>query len=359
MSVWVVRCLGNLRAHSVATSPVMLLDLARFVQQERPHWDELEAELNKLAEGTTSTSDIQHSRRLLALFQRACSGLSRIGSGNAEPELYHYLQALVARGYAEIHSTRASPVRFKPGRWLLQTFPQTFRKHLWACIASTAITLVGALVGALLITLDPDAMSAISPFPHTVEMTPSERVAKEESDFKDNNRHLEDNQSTFAAQLMANNIGVSFRALALGMTWGLGTVLLLFYNGAVLGAVALDYISDGQIVFLIAWLLPHGSWEIPAILIAGQAGLLLGRALIGWGTREGLRTRMRAIVNDLATLAGGMSIMLVWAGVVESFLSQYHHPVVPYSVKIAFGVVQLAVLGAWLFLGGRKTTSKT
>ena len=133
-----------------------------------------------------------------------------------------------------------------------------------------------------------------------------------------------------------------------------GPALRLAANGAILGAVALDYIMDGQTVFLIAWLLPHGSWEIPAILIGGQAGLLLGRALIGWGTRDGLRTRMRTIVPDLATLIGGVAVMLVWAGLVEAFLSQYHAPVVPYWVKIAFGVLQLAVLGAWLLLSGRK-----
>jgi len=158
---------------------------------------------------------------------------------------------------------------------------------------------------------------------------------------------------------MANNIGVSIKAMALGLTWGLGTVLILFYNGVVLGAVALDYIADGQLVFLIAWLLPHGSWEIPAILIAGQAGLMLGRAIIGWGSREGLRTRLRLIVQDLATLIGGVAVMLVWAGLVEAFLSQYHAPVVPYWVKIAFGVLQVILLFAWLLLAGRKTEEPT
>ncbi|MBL9117980.1 MAG: stage II sporulation protein M [Verrucomicrobiaceae bacterium] len=335
----------------------MLHDLARFVKQERPYWEELEASLNKVALNPHNLSDLEKSRHLLALFQRACAGLSRLGNASAEPELYNYLEALVARGYAEIHSTRVTHSRFRPMRWLLSVFPQTFRKHLWAFHLSLAITLIGSALGALLISLDPHAMAAISPFPHTVELTPSERVAEEEKSASKVGA-LEGHQSTFSAQLMANNIGVSFKALALGITWGIGTVILLFYNGAVLGAVALDYIADGQVVFLVAWLLPHGSWEIPAILIAGQAGLLLGRALIGWGTREGMRTRLRSVVPDLATLVGGVSIMLVWAGIIESFLSQYHHPIVPYWAKIAFGVLQLVVLMIWLFLAGRKSQTK-
>jgi len=47
------------------------------------------------------------------------------------------------------------------------------------------------------------------------------------------------------------------------MTCGLGTIILLFYNGVILGAVVVDYILAGQATFLLGWLLPHGSFEIP------------------------------------------------------------------------------------------------
>ena len=44
--------------------------------------------------------------------------------------------------------------------------------------------------------------------------------------------------------------------------------------------------------------------------------------------------------------------MLVWAGLIESYISQYHEPVLPYAAKIAFGLVELAVLICFLRLGG-------
>ena len=124
-----------------------------------------------------------------------------------------------------------------------------------------------------------------------------------------------------------------------------------------LGAVALDYIVDGQLVFLMGWILPHGSVEIPAILLAGQAGLVLGHALIGWGNRLPRRLRLRAVLPDLVTMAGGVAVLLVWAGIVESFFSQYHEPVVPYALKIAFGVVQLGALTLFLWRGGANESS--
>ena len=42
------------------------------------------------------------------------------------------------------------------------------------------------------------------------------------------------------------------------MTWGVGTIIMLFYNGVILGAVAVDYIRAGQTKFLLGWLMPHG-----------------------------------------------------------------------------------------------------
>ena len=140
--------------------------------------------------------------------------------------------------------------------------------------------------------------------------------------------------------------------MALGMTWGVGTILMLFYNGVILGAVAVDYILAGQIRFLLGWLMPHGVVEIPAILIAGQTGLMLALALIGRSSRLPLKNRLREISGDVVTLIFGVGVLLIWAGFIEAFLSQYHEPVIPYEAKIAFGIVELFLLVLFLAKSG-------
>ena len=85
--------------------------------------------------------------------------------------------------------------------------------------------------------------------------------------------------------------------------------------------------------------------------------MILGRALIGRGTRKNLAERLREISTDLVTLIAGVGVMLIWAGFVESFFSQYHEPVMPYAVKIAFGLVELTVLTLFLWKSGSKTKS--
>jgi uncharacterized membrane protein SpoIIM required for sporulation len=75
--------------------------------------------------------------------------------------------------------------------------------------------------------------------------------------------------------------------------------------------------------------------------------------LIGWGERRTRAERLREVAPDLLALAAGAGVLLVWAGLVEAFISQYHQPVLPYSVKIAFGLVESLALWFYLYRVGR------
>ena len=239
----------------------------------------------------------------------------------------------------------------RPWRWISREFPQAFRRHFQAFQMSVALTIVGILFGGLALKFDPEAKAVLMPF-EGLQMTPAERVAKErESQGKD----LAGHKGTFSAQLMTHNTQVALLTLALGATFGLGTIVVLFYNGVILGAVAFDYVLGGQTVFLLGWLLPHGVIEIPAILIGGQAGLVIAYALIGWGSRISRAERLRNSMPDVVMLAAGCAVMLVWAGIVEAFVSQYHEPVIRYEWKIAFGLVEAALLTIFLWKAGRRT----
>jgi uncharacterized membrane protein SpoIIM required for sporulation len=88
--------------------------------------------------------------------------------------------------------------------------------------------------------------------------------------------------------------------------------------------------------------------------MGGQAGLVLGRALIGWRQRATITARLREIAPDLVTLIAGVALLLVWAGVVEAFLSQLHEPVLPYGFKIGFGLIELALLCWYLGRCGKR-----
>lgn len=320
--------------------------------KEKPFWDELEMMLNRLESESASTMGIERAARFYYLYQRTSSALARLDGLAAPPEFRRYLETLVARGYGEIHSAKESSSRFSPLEWFKNSFPRTFRRHIRQFRLAVAVTIAGAIFGAAVLLLAPEEKSSILPFSH-LHGTPQERVAKEEAG-AGSDRHLDSHKATFSGSLMTHNTRVSILCMASGITWGLGTLLLLFYNGVILGAVCLDYLNASQGLFLAGWLLPHGVIEIPAILIGGQAGFVLAGALISRESGLPLSSRVRQVWGDLATLAGGFAVMLVWAGIVESFFSQYHEPVLPYWVKIAFGMAELAMLVLFLGWSGRK-----
>lgn len=332
----------------------MIIDLPRFIETERPSWTELERMLDRMQSTHIHTPTLDEAKRFHFLYQKVSADLARIATFASEPELRRYMESLVARAYGEIHETRSRSRSFRPMHWFLVEFPRVFRRQVSAFWVSVAITIVGVIFGGFATALDDEAKEAVLPQMFASHLgDPAERVKREE---KAKGDRLEGAHSTFASQLMTNNIGVSIKAVAFGMTYGVLTVLVLFYNGVILGLVGMDYILAGQTVFLLGWLLPHGAIEIPAILIAGQGGLVLGKALIGRGDRASLGQRLRSVGGDVMTLVGGLAVMLVWAGFVESFLSQYHQPVIPYWVKIAFGCAEMAVL-CW-FLSARRNARK-
>lgn len=328
----------------------MILDVAAFISRERLYWDELASLLRAQEEQPHRRPPLEEAQRFHYLYQRVSSDLVKLKTFAGEAETARHLENLVARAYSRLHEDGGERIPFRPWRWLSKTFPATFRRHWIAFALSCGTFWIGAGFGAAALRIDPDAKADFIPpqFSHLNER-PSKRVEREERrDFDAfQGRHA------FSAELMTHNTKVTLLTMVTGFLWGIFTFVLLFYNGTLIGVVILDYLSDGQGVFLTAWLLPHGSFELPAIFIGGQAGLVIARTMFGWGTNLRLRQRFARIRGDLLTLVGGAALLLVWAGIVESFLSQYHDPRF-YPWKIGLGAVQLAALVAYLSLAGRR-----
>jgi uncharacterized membrane protein SpoIIM required for sporulation len=333
---------------------MMILDVEKFIARERPLWKELEDLLDALSK-SDSCLTMDEAKRFYYLYERVSEDLTKVSTFSGERELRKYLEMLVSKAYSNIYSQKKKRVRFNPVKIITVFFPAAFRRNIKQFNLACAVTLFGFIFGGMAVAFDNGAKKAIFPaaFQH-LQQAPDERVKQEEQE--NAGSRMEGRQSSFAAQLMTHNIRVSCTCLALGVTWGIGTILLLFYNGVMLGGVALDFILGGQTTFMLGWLLPHGVIEIPAIVIAGQAGLLLGSCLLkpGKARRKALREKR----NDIIMLIAGVAFLLIWAGAVESFISQLHAPIIPYAVKIIFGIIELAALWAYLAFAGKKKTGE-
>jgi uncharacterized membrane protein SpoIIM required for sporulation len=89
--------------------------------------------------------------------------------------------------------------------------------------------------------------------------------------------------------------------------------------------------------------------ELFSMLLAGTAGLLLGRGVL-WPRGKPRGERLREEARSALELLGGTAALLVVAGVVEGTISQIHEPALSYPSKIAFAVVLFLLVQAYLWL---------
>jgi uncharacterized membrane protein SpoIIM required for sporulation len=212
-------------------------------------------------------------------------------------------------------------------------------------VAAAAMVL-GTLFGALAVTVDPANRERLIPSVFFTE-SPRERVAKIESG-KERIDNL-DKALVFGASLYTHNIRVAFLAFSLGALTIAGGLLLLFYNGVILGAVAASYILDGVPLFFFAWVGPHGALELPAIVFGGAAGLVAGRALLMPGSLSRAASMRRALPSVWRIMIG-TALTLVLAGLIEGSFSQFSARTFPYEAKITAAALLFIGLMTYLFL---------
>ncbi len=246
----------------------------------------------------------------------------------------HYLETLVARGYSLLYP----PPPLQASQALLaffrHRFPRTVRRERRALGLVTAAFLAGLVLGGATTAFDPEAARLFVPADHQ-QQRPHERVARDEEAARSGKTMLDaQGHAAFSAFLFTHNISVSITCFAIGIAWGLPTLLLIAYHGVFLAAVAVEYFRDGQALFFLAWILPHGLVEMSSMLLAGTAGLLLGRGVL-WPRGKSRGERVREEAKSALDLLGGAAALLIVAGVVEGTISQIHEPTLPYPSKIA------------------------
>lgn len=328
----------------------MILNLERFQLQARPRWEALDALLTTLENRPDRRLNMAEAERLQDLYAQTATDLNRVTHGALAPEVRQYLERLVARAYAELYF--APPTRselWQPRQWLriFTEFPEAFRRQARYFALALLVTILGCTLGGVAVYYDPTAVDVLLPADYL--RNPAQRVLREQKGERPESSSVQ-TEAAFSGELIKHNIQVALLTAALGVTFGIGTAILLFENGVLLGAVAVRYSQQGFGLFMSAWLMPHGVFEIPSILIAGQAGFYLARLLLRRSEDRDVRRQMR----EWLVLIAGLAMMLTWAGIMEAFFSQHHAPVLPYGFKVAVALAELLLLTMYLLLIGRK-----
>lgn len=320
------------------------MNIERFLAERRPVWSQLDALVRRAEEMELSRAQMHE---LVELYRRTCSDLNRARSYTANPEILGPLNQLTGRAYRYIYrASHDTPVWATFVKLITREIPAAFRRERVAVLAASCAFLAGVLFGALAVLASPSNAERLIP-PEFFSESPRERVEKIEK----NDERIDNMEKAllFGASLYTHNIKVSFLAFSLGALTILLGVLILFYNGVILGAVGTMYILDEVTVFFFAWVGPHGALELPSIVFAGAAGLVVGRALLLPGDLSRAASLRRVLPNVWRMIIGA-ALTLVLAGLIEGSFSQFSAKTVPYEIKIAVAALLFVALIAYLFM---------
>jgi uncharacterized membrane protein SpoIIM required for sporulation len=272
------------------------------------------------------------------LYRQVAADLSAVRSDRASGTLEEYLNGLLSRAHNRIYTGRkagfASVYRF-----LAQDYPRVFRRLFAYVAASFAIFLAGGALGTLLTLSRPEFMrrmlgpAMIETIEHHQMWTQSIVSMKPEA----------------SSAIMTNNISVSFATFAGGILAGVGTIYFMFNNGLLIGVISTACSQAHMALDLFSFVAAHGALELPALFIAGGAGLRLATGLLFPGMLS-RRDSLASGAKEAIQLLAGVVPLLVIAGTLEAFLSPSGAPI---AVKFIVGGVLFLGLSFWLVEGGR------
>ena len=149
-----------------------------------------------------------------------------------------------------------------------------------------------------------------------------------------------------------NNISIAFRTFAGGIFAGLGSIIILAFNGAFLGTALGHIMNTGYGGTFFPFVIGHSSFELTAIVFAAQGGLILGFRL--FFTRGLSRVASLKTAGETALpLILGAAIMLFIAAGIEAFWSSRHE--FPFMLRYAAGAMGwILVIFYFVFTGKEK-----
>lgn len=304
------------------------MNVKRWIARREPNWKRLDELLTRIEQRGLRSLSTEEIKNLASLYRSVSADLARARTnqtlvGNT---IVQDLQRLTSRSYSQVYQGSRkqewkSAIDFY--RWGL---PEIVQQTILYTAIATGLFLVGGLIAWWFSWRDPQFLELIVP-EHLIHTVRDEGKLWMGS--------ILGSEPTAASQIMTNNLGVTFRAVAGGVTIGIYTMFLLFMNGLSIGGVG-TLVAQNNLAFPFwAFVFPHGALELPAIFFSGGAGLLIARGILFPGQYR----RMDAIkVHSLkaAQLMFGVIPMLVVAGGIEGFFSP--SPLVPDPLKYFAGI---------------------
>jgi uncharacterized membrane protein SpoIIM required for sporulation len=293
-----------------------------------------------LAQGRHGVSGFTHIelRELALLYRQTAADLSSAREHRVDAQLASYLNQLLGRAHNLIYSGTKPRPRSILG-FYTTTFPRVFRSTWRYTMAATLVFAAGGVAGMLLALADP----AFQRFMLGGQMM--DTIERREMW----THGIVAVKPLASSAITTNNLSVSFAAFAMGITAGIGTAWMMLFNGLLIGVIGVACFRAGLSLSLWSFVAPHGSLELPAIFIAGGAGLILGHGLFDPGSLPRREALAIAGGRAIRLLLGVIPLLLI-AGAIEGFVSPVS---ISPATKFVIGAAMFTLLVLYLARAGR------
>lgn len=277
-----------------------------FIKQNKEKWQEFE----QILEGEFKDPDALND-----LFVQITDDLSYSRTFYPNRSVRVYLNGLAQRIFFSIYKNRKSRRNRLITFWT-DELPQLVyeaRKEFWL---SLLVFVFACGIGALSCAMDSEFAEVILGESY-VDMTIENIESGDPMAV-----YKQKGQLGMSIGITANNLFVAFLTFVMGVFLGLGTIVILIRNGVMLGAFQYFFIERGLFwdSFLTIWI--HGTLEISAIIIAGAAGLTLGKGLAFPGTYTRMQAFQQSARRGLKIMIG-IAPIIILAGFIEGYLTRH------------------------------------
>ena len=214
------------------------------------------------------------------LYRASASSLSVARSIALDRNLVLYLENLVLRAFFVVYGPRVG-IGEALGGFLKRGFPAAVRGAVWHIALASIAIVAGVAVGIALVFSSEDWFSVLVPAAMAGGRGPASTAARllDEEIFAPWPGFVA-SFVVFANALFRHNATIGIMIFGLGIAGGVPTLLLLGYQGLILGAFLALHYNRGLLVDFIGWISIHGVTEIGSLILCGAGGLVIAEKVL-------------------------------------------------------------------------------
>lgn len=304
-----------------------------FIKQNKEKWLDFE--------NAIFSNSLKNPDDLAAKYIQLVNDLSYAQTYYPKSKVVKYLNNLTAKAFQKIYKTKREDTNRFVAFWKTEVplIVHQYRRYvLYAFIIFGLAVSIGVVSAA-----NDESFVRLILSDHYVNMT-LENIEKGDpvAVYKSGS-----NWGSFIG-ITLNNLYVGLKSFVYGVFGGLGTGLIMLYNGIMVGSFQYFFHREGVLWESVRGIWIHGAMEIFAIVIEGAAGLLLGASILFPKTYSRMTSFKQGFRDGVKILISTFPFTFA-AGFLEGFVTRYSNTM-PNWLSVGIILVTLSLISFYYLI---------